>query len=90
MSRKTDLLDIINDPAVSEVIKDDARQQIKELEIAEAGQNPSVDADINFAITELKKALEQSRTGGEYICKRLDFYYSNHSSCKLAGCQSYA
>ena len=62
MSRKTDLLDIINDPAVSEVIKDDARQQIKELEIAEAGQNPSVDADINFAITELKKALEQSRT----------------------------
>jgi cobaltochelatase CobS len=64
MSRKTDLLDIINDPQVSEMIKDDARKQLTEIELSEAGANPSVDADISFAITELKKALQATADAG--------------------------
>ena len=64
MSRKTDLLDIINDPQVSQVIKDDAQKQLTEIELSEAGANPSVDADISFAISELKKALQATADAG--------------------------
>lgn len=71
MSRKTDLLDIINDPQVSQVIKDDAQKQLTEIELSEAGANPSVDADINFAITELRKALQETAGQGSVDKKKL-------------------
>jgi len=72
MSRKTDLLDIINDPSVSDVIKDDAREQLEQLERAEASANPSVDADINFAITELRKALQETAGQGAVDKKEVE------------------
>ena len=72
MSRKTDLLDIINDPQVSEMIKDDARKQLTEIELSEAGANPSVDADISFAITELKKALQATADAGSVDKKEVE------------------
>jgi cobaltochelatase CobS len=72
MSRKTDLLDIINDPQVSQVIKDDAQKQLTEIELSEAGANPSVDADINFAITELRKALQETAGQGSVDKKEVE------------------
>ena len=72
MSRKTDLLDIINDPQVSQVLKDDAKKQLTEIEISEAGANPSVDADINFAITELRKALQETASQGSVDKKEVE------------------
>lgn len=65
MSRKTELLELINSGQLSEFVLNEAKEELRKLEEMEARANPSVDADINFAITELKKALEQSRTGGE-------------------------
>lgn len=72
MSRKTDLLDIINDPQVSEVIKDDARKQLTEIELSEAVANPGVDADINFAITELRKVLQETAGQGSVDKKEVE------------------
>jgi cobaltochelatase CobS len=72
MSRKTELLDIINDPQVSQVIKDDAQKQLTEIEITEAGANPSIDADINFAITELRKALQETAGQGSVDKKEVE------------------
>lgn len=72
MSRKTDLLDIINDSTVSQVIKDDAQKQLTEIELSEAGANPSVDADISFAISELKKALQATADAGSVDKKEVE------------------
>jgi cobaltochelatase CobS len=63
MSRKQELLDFINTPSTSPSMAElqkDAREQLEQLERAEASANPSVDADINFAITELRKALQET------------------------------
>ena len=72
MSIKTDLLDIINSPQVSDFLKDDARERLKEIEILEAGANPSIDADINFAITELRKALQETAGQGSVDKKEVE------------------
>ena len=72
MSIKTDLLDIINSPQVSDFLKDDARERLKEIEILEAGANPSIDADINFAITELRKALQETAGQGSVEKKEVE------------------
>ena len=85
MSRKTDLLDIINDPQVSEVIKDDARKQLTEIELSEAVANPGVDADINFAITELRKVLQETAGQGSVDKKEVEDIVNKEMS--LAGVQ---
>lgn len=74
MSIKTDLLDIINSPEgqVSDFLKNDARERLKEIETLEAGANPSVDADINFAITELRKALQETAGQGSVDKKEVE------------------
>jgi cobaltochelatase CobS len=74
MSIKTDLLDIINSPEgqVSDFLKNDARERLKEIETLEAGANPSVDADINFAITELRKALQETASQGSVDKKEVE------------------
>ena len=72
MSIKTDLLDIINSPQVSDFLKDDARERLKEIEILEAGANPSIDADINFANTELRKALQETAGQGSVDKKEVE------------------
>lgn len=72
MSRKTELLDIINDPVPSEKIKDLAREELLQIERSEAEANPSVDADISFAISELKKALQLTADAGSVDKKEVE------------------
>jgi AAA domain (dynein-related subfamily) len=75
MSRKQDLLDFINTPSTSPTMAElqkDAREQLEQLERAEASANPSVDADINFAITELRKALQETAGQGAVDKKEVE------------------
>jgi cobaltochelatase CobS len=65
MSRKTELLEIINSGQIeNEFLLNQAKMELEDIERAEAGANPSVDADISFAITELKKALQATADAG--------------------------
>ena len=65
MSRKTELLEIINSGQVnSQFVLNDAKEELRKLEEIEAGANPSIDADISFAISELKKALQATADAG--------------------------
>jgi cobaltochelatase CobS len=65
MSRKTELLEIINSGQIeNEFLLNQAKMELEDIARAEAGANPSVDADISFAITELKKALQATADAG--------------------------
>jgi hypothetical protein len=65
MSRKTELLEIINSGQIeNEFLLNQAKMELENIERAEADANPSVDADISFAITELKKALQATADAG--------------------------
>lgn len=63
MSIKQELLEFINNEQVSEVLRENAKERLEQLEKAELMKNPSIDADINFAINELKKVLEETQKG---------------------------
>jgi cobaltochelatase CobS len=73
MSRKTELLEIINSGQVdSEFVLNEAKEELRKLIEIEAGANPSIDADINFAITELRKALQETAGQGSVDKKEVE------------------
>jgi cobaltochelatase CobS len=73
MSRKTELLEIINSGQVdSEFVLNEAKEELRKLIEIEAGANPSIDADINFAITELRKALQETAGQGAVDKKEVE------------------
>jgi cobaltochelatase CobS len=73
MSRKTELLEIINSGQVdSEFVLNEAKEELRKLIEIEAGANPSIDADINFAITELRKALQETASQGSVDKKEVE------------------